>query len=224
MNKLYIIILVIALNSCNGNSDKKANDSSLINSRDTTKSNKTKASNYSRKAVDSLIRAGVINQDDLPLLPPSQSEEREKLKKEYDQIKVIDSTFISNNDTLHFHLKYYCLKDSNLVIPKIYDLDDKNPKEFVTHPFVADILLINNGHTILEKQFKASDFDPFFEDDFGGNLKKFGSVLGFHFLKRNKDKNRIILIFSYSIPVTDLGIALYLIILKNGSYKVVENI
>ena len=180
-------------------------------------------SNYSKKAVDSLIRAGVISKDDLNL-PQLQSEERERLKKEYDKIKVIDSTFISDKDTLHFHLKYYCLKDSNLVIPKFYDTDNKIPKEFITHPFVADISLKNNGHTVLNKQFKASDFAPFFEDNFGGNLKKYGSLLPFQLSKENKDKNRILLTFSYSIPVTDLGIGLYLIIYRNGSYKVVENL
>jgi hypothetical protein len=222
MNKVYIIFLALALNSCSGNSCKKANDS-LLNSRYFTKSNKTKPSNYGKKSIDSLIRAGVISQDDLNL-PPLQSEERERLKKEYDKIKVIDSTFINDKDTLLFHLKYYCLKDSNLVIPKFYDTEDKIPKEFITHPFVADISLTNNGHTVLNRQFKASDFAPFFVDNFGGNFKKYGSLLPFQLTKRNKDKNRIVLTFSYSIPVTDLGISLYLIIFKNGSYKVVENL
>jgi len=221
MNKLFIIVLVLALDGCNSKSDRKTIDSSLINSHEVAKPSKTRGSKYSKKAVDSLIRAGVISQDDLA--PPSQSEERERLKKGYDKIKIIDSSFISNNDTLHFHLKYYCLKDSNLVIPKFYDFDEKNPKEFVTHPFVADISLTRNKHTVLNKQFKASDFYPFFKDNFGGNLKKYGSLLELNFLKRNNNENRIVLDFSIAIPTTDLGTGLVLMIQKNGDYKIVEN-
>ncbi len=223
MKKSLIVIMLCSLMSCNSKMDKKASDSSLTSNSDTTKFNKKKSSNYSKKAVDSLIRAGVISQEDLPLAPPSQNEERERLKKEYDQIKVIDSNFISNNDTLHFHLKYYCLKDSNLVIPKFYDSDEKDQKDFVTHPFVADISLIRNRVTVLNKQFKASDFDRFFVDNFGGNLKKYGSMLELHFLKKNKDKSRVVLACSIAIPTTDIGTGMFLIISKNGDYKIVEN-
>jgi len=170
-----------------------------------------------------MSRVEAIDPDSIPVLPPSQAEERERLKKTYDLVKTIDSTFISNNDILHFHLKYYCLKNINLVEPKAYDPDTKHPKEFVTHPFVFDIALTHNSEVVLNRLFKASDLNLFFEDTFGGNLKKYGSLLMPKLAKRNKDKSRVVIDCPIAIPATDIGIGMFLIISKNGSYTFVEN-
>jgi hypothetical protein len=158
----------------------------------------------------------------VPVAPPSQDEERERLSKTYDDVKTIDSTFIGNSDTLHLHLKYYCLKNIDLLVPKHYDLNEKNPKDFLTHPFVANILLINKKDTVLNKQFKADDFYPFFKDNFGGGLKKYGSLGLPEFSRRNMKKSQIVLYCNISIPVTDLALGLSLIISNDGSYKIVE--
>jgi hypothetical protein len=223
MNKLFLAILLIIFTACNSKQERKSGDSSLTKINDTVKSGNVRSSTYSKKAVDSLIRAGLISPDSIPDAPPSQSEEREKLTKKYDQIETVDSTFISNNDTLHLHIKYYCLKNINLIEPKLYDPDTKTPKEFVTHPFAADILLIHNSDTVLKKQFKASDLNPFFTDNFGGDLKKYGSLLSMpEFARKNKDQSRIVLDFPIAIPATDLGLGQFLIISKNGDYKFAE--
>jgi hypothetical protein len=108
------------------------------------------------------------------------------------------------------------------MVPKTYQSDEKNPHAFITHPFASTVLLIHNRDTVLNREFKASDFNPFFEDNFGGNLKKYGSILMLpEFSKKNKDKDQIALIYSIAIPVTDIG--MYLLITKNGNYKIVEN-
>lgn len=153
-------------------------------------------------------------------LPPSQADERERLSKTYDDIKITDSVFLIDNDTLHFHMKYYCLKNINLTIPKGYDENEKNQKDFVTHPFVADILVTKGNDTILSKEFRASDFYSSFIDPFGGNLKKYGSIIDPRLSKQNKDKNYIDVRCSISIPTTDLGLGLSLIIDKKGGYKI----
>lgn len=221
--KISIVLLLIALASCNGKSQQKSTDSPSTKKDDVTKSNKIKGSSYSKKAVDSLIHAGLLNPDSIPIAPPTQAEERERLSKTYDDVKIIDSTFTANNDTLHFHLKYYCLKNIDLIEPKLYDPDLKKPKAFITHPFVSHIVLINNRDTVLKKQFKASDFNPFFKDNFGGSLKKYGSIMMPNLSKNNMDKSRIVVHYPITIPATDIGIGVFLIIAKNGSYKVAEN-
>jgi hypothetical protein len=159
INHVFIVLLLIAFNSCNGKSKEKSIDSSLTKINDTTKSNKIKDSINRRKAIDSEMLLG--NRPDSEQATPSSAQERERLIKKYDQITIIDSIFVINNDTLHFHLKYYCLKNSNLVISKSYYTDEKNPKDFLTHEFVSEVLLINKRDTVLSKQFKASDFTPF---------------------------------------------------------------
>ena len=39
-------------------------------------------------------------------------------------------------------------------MPKNYQADMTPPEPFKTHPFVTDIVLVNNGDTVLNKQFK----------------------------------------------------------------------
>lgn len=210
-------LLLIAFASCRSKTQRKDMDSALVS--DTTKSKTNNPINKSRSIDFDRFATLPDSVDDTP----TQAEERERLSKTYDDIKIIDSTFISNNDTLHFHLKYYCLKNIDLLEPKPYDPDRQNPKEFLTHPFVSNISLIHNRDTVLNKQFKADDLNPFFEDNFGGALKKYGSLMMPKLARRNKDKSRIVLDYPIAIPATDIGIGMFLIISKNGNYRFVEN-
>lgn len=153
-------------------------------------------------------------------MPPTQAEERKRLAGTYDNILVIDTVIASGNERLQLHVKHYCLKDSSLIIPKRYDDESAKPADFVTHPFVSDMVLINGKDTVLNKQFTAKDFYPFFNDPFVGNLKKYGSLLEPRVSHRSDNNNNIIITYSLSIPTTDLGIPVELNISKNGSYKI----
>jgi len=216
LHGLILLGFLIAFYSCGGNAKTESNDSL----RKKGNSGKAKPTVYNKKAVDSLIRAGVISPDSLPDLPPTQAEERKRISKSYDDVKVIDSIFIVGSDTLHFYSKRYCLKNSNIVVPKSYDSERNNPTAFVTHPFATDILLLRDKDTVMNKQFRAGDFNPYYVDKWGGNLKKYGSILDIGLDRRNKDRNRIIVDVSLSIPSTDIGSGVYLIIKKDGSYRI----
>ncbi|GAA3977648.1 hypothetical protein [Mucilaginibacter dorajii] len=217
-NSLVIMLAFVLLAACKGKPGSVTADS-LSKKNDSAKLKKATVSNYSKKTVDSLVRVGAISPDSLPDVPPSQSEEREALKLAYDRVETIDTVLICQKDTLHFHSKRYCLKDVKLVEPKLYDPDEQHPKEFVTHPFVADIWLAHNKDTVLKRQFKAADFNPAYRDNFGGNLKKYGSIIDLYLEHQNRDKKRVVVSFSIAIPATDLGINMYLIIDKKGGYK-----
>jgi len=206
--KLFTVVLVIGTIGCNANSQRQASHSSLELKTDSLTS-KAKAGSDINKP------------DEVADLPPTIAEEQELLAKTYDQIKTIDSTFINASDTLHFCLTYYCLKKDSLVVSKHYNTE-KSSKDFVTHPFASNILLVHNGDTVLKKQFQASDFTPFFQDNFGGSLKKNGSMLMPYLSRKNKDKKRIVVICGISIPSTDIGVGLFLVIDKNGHYEIVQ--
>jgi hypothetical protein len=219
MNKIWVVLVLIFTCSCDSQSNKKSTDFSSMKSGDSIKSYKNASG---KKPVDSLPDTFSPDSADLP---PSQTEEREKLKTKYNETKIIDSAIITNNlDTLHLFLKYYCLKNVDLVVPPNYDLDHKLPTEFVTHPFVTYVRLIHNRDTVLSRTFQASDFNPYFADKFGGNLKKSGSILMLpDFFKGNKDKNQIVLIYSIAIPATDIGIGMFFTLSKDGRFKITEN-
>lgn len=215
MKRLFLILLVLTLfTNCKQQPSPPGTGDSLLKKD-------VNGSAYNKQTVDSMIRVGAISPDSLPDLPPTQDEERERIRKEYNKAKLIDTVFIAGSDSLHFHSKFYCLKDHKLVVPQYYDTN-KNKKEFVTHPFVVDLWLSKGKDTVLKRQFKASDFNPFFKDNFGGSLKQYGNILDFNLSKRGFENRQIVLNVSLSIPTTDLGTGLYLIIDKKGTYKIVE--
>jgi hypothetical protein len=204
MNKLFLVFLALALASC-GDSGVK-----IAKVKDST------------RHIDSIMAAADRPDDEQET--PSLVEERERISKSYDNIQLIDTLLMSGKDTLRLHLKYYCLKSGTLVIPKKYEVDEKKPENFITHEFATDILLIANSDTILNKQFKATDFNSFFEDPFAGNLKKYGSVIDLPGLStKDIGKGIITLHYSIAIPTTDLGIGLTLAIRKDGTYKAFAN-
>jgi len=206
---VYLFLIALLLASC-GNSNNATSDASLN---------------------DSLEKQRLINEQmargDRPEeaeSPPTQAEERKRFIERYNDVETIDTALVVGGDVLKFYLKYYCLKDSVILVPKQYQMNMNPPEPFKTHPFVTDIVLVNNGDTVLNKQFEASDFSPFFQDNFVGNLKKYGSILDVPgFSRRNKDKDQIVLNYSLAIPATDIGIGMYLIIDKTGEYKILEN-
>nr|WP_294950451.1 hypothetical protein [uncultured Mucilaginibacter sp.] len=204
MNKIIAFFIIALLVSC-GNNVKET-------SRDVTNSDTVKPAMNVKVASDSIGPAS----DDIP---PSQAEERKRLETTYDNIQVIDSVFDNGKERISLRVKYYCLKDSDIVIPKRY-YDAENPTDFITHPFVSDILLINGRDTVLNKQFTAKDFQPFFKDPFVGALKKYGGLLA-PSISGTSTRDNFIVYYSLSIPVTDLGIPVKIIIQKNGRYNIV---
>ncbi len=207
---------------CNLNSKNQSADSSLIKTGDSSKiPNQASDTNGEGKDTNQMdLVSGTDSIDDTP----TPAEERKRLSRTYNDLKVIDTTFInSDGDSLHFHLKYYCLKSDTIVVPSTYVLDEKPPHDYTTYGFASNVLLINNHDTVLNKQFKASIFNPYFQDNFGGNLKKYGSILMPELSKRNKDPNLVVLIFYIAIPATDISTGVFLVISKSGNYKILEN-
>ena len=200
MKRLIFVLVFITIVGCNSESAKKSLDTVLTNKKETSS-----------------------DADSLADLPPSQAQDRERLSRSYDDVKRVDSIFINGADTLKFHMKYYCLKNIDLIIPKFYEEPGENDKKAMdvsTHPFVFDIVLVSNRDTVLNKNFDVKGFDPFFKDNFGGGLKKYGTIIEPYLSRQRKDKNQITVGFSISIPTTDLGIGMKLILDKSGNYQI----
>jgi predicted nucleotidyltransferase len=111
-------------------------------------------------------------------------------------------------DSFKVHLKYYCLKDSAIKVPKelvyMYKLDS-----FVTHNFVTRVRIERNGVSILEKTIHKEEFDKFLYPEW-----KQYSVLRDPSLEL---KNNLIEISnSISIPLTDLGVLTSILVDRDG--------
>jgi hypothetical protein len=212
LNNIFLLIMMILFISCSNNT---------VQNDGMSKTNKIKDSINKQKVIDQQMAKGDQPNDEQET--PTPAEERKKLINQYDRVETIDTTIVNGNDKLKLFVKYYCLKDSIIAVPKTYQFDEKKPQGFITHPFTSNILLTRNGDTVLNKQFKARDFNPFFQDNFGGNLKKYGSILMPELSRNNKDKTQIVLSYSIAIPATDIGKGMNVIISKNGKYRISEN-
>jgi len=149
---------------------------------------------------------------------PSQKEEKRRIESSYNQTQSVDTVLIINRKNYRLILSYYCLKDSILTVPAAYDLENHPPHQWKTHPFTTSVLFLKGQDTLLNREFRASNFYPFFKDNFGGNLKRSGSIL-MPSVSYNAH-NSVRLNYSISIPASDISVGMSLIIESDGSYKI----
>ena len=89
----------------------------------------------------------------------------------------------------------------------------KRHKDFVTHNFVSDLIVITNKDTILKKHITKATFKSLLDT----TLNKYATLL-YPTLDIKNDSIRIH--YSISIPVTDLGIGANLEFDKKGNYVI----
>lgn len=154
-------------------------------------------------------------------LSSTQAVEIERIKEKYSITEYLDTTVNIQGKELRLVLKYYCLRDSILIIPADYMLETGTA--FTTHPFATDVILMNDIDTMLNVSLKASDFNPYFDDQFGGNLKKYGSILGLPDLSANRlERGELLILFPLAIPATDLGKGMWLALDNEGNYNIYD--
>jgi len=201
---LYLGIVLFILSGCDEhhatkNSSNTANDSVQ----------KQKAGDPKKIAKDQ-------PEDDDP--EPTYDEVKADLLGTYNKVENIEKTVVDGKDTLLLHCKYYCLHDSSLIIPANYDWSGKGKKEFITHNFASQIVLIKNKDTLLNKTFKKVDF----KNALYAQLQKYAIMFSPDYGGYNKTKGEFAIDYSVSIPLTDVGVPAYIVIDKNGKYKVLD--
>jgi hypothetical protein len=140
---------------------------------------------------------------------------REEYISNYKKIELIDTSFIDKNgDNIHFISKYYCTFDKSLKIPKDYVWEDTS-KNFITHNYANDLLVVINNDTVFNKTIHKNEFKNHLEN----HLKKYAVIMSPKF----EYDNKIILRYSLSIPITDLGTSATLTIKKNGKYIITND-
>jgi hypothetical protein len=209
MNKILIGLLSIALlTSCNGTSPNKINKDSL--------SQKIADSIKRKKAIDSTMATSARPDNEQDGL--SFDAVKSDLLSSYNKIDHIDTVVIIGKDSLKIHEKYYCLHDSALIIPKKYLWGGDKSKDFVTHNFVSNIMVIKNRDTIINKTFKKSDFNGVINPE----EKQYAILFAPGFTGYKKQYDGVIFGYSISIPLTDVGVPAFILINKNGNYRILD--
>ena len=198
MRKLFMcVVVLIGLCNCHSNADKKV-----------------KA--VDQPQADSFVS---VNDFDSPDETPTQSEERERIIADYGITQHLDTTINIQGQNLRLFLRYYCLLDSVIIVPKSYE---DNGIEFQTHPYASDLILMNGIDTLLNMHLKASDFSAYFDDVFGGNLKKFGSIKMPSLYSERLKSGELIVHYPLWIPATDIGKGMGLALNKEGKYRIID--
>jgi hypothetical protein len=119
------------------------------------------------------------------------------------------------DENLKVYGKYYCLFDSAIVVPGKYNLDDTT-KNFRTHNFAEDVIIISNSDTILKKTITKKDF----ADKLSQYLKDYAVIFEPKFEGYDSNTDMFDFDFSVSIPLTDIGQPMILSLKRNGQVSV----
>jgi|GEM_PF-1305029 len=131
---------------------------------------------------------------------------RKKFIDSYDQISQIDTFGIIQGDTLHIHLKHYCLKDSAIQIPKEYIFDKQIPK-FTTHNFAAE-LTISSKQDTSSLMINKDSFIKYVRHEVENDIVKYGVLQDPRYRGIDAKEQLVKVEFTWIIPVTDVGFPL----------------
>ena len=140
-----------------------------------------------------------------------QVDAREDLIASYEKPVFIDTFFVDNGKRLEVLFHYWCTMDSGIIVPAKYNFDIN--RDFVTHNFTSDLVVLFDKDTLFEKPITKSTFDTLLES----SLKKYATLLYPGFTIKN---DSIEIHYSISIPVTDVGIGVNIKFDKNGKYVI----
>jgi len=203
-NLLYLGIMLFIFWGCSGRRSGKI---------DTQTANDSVGK---QKVSDPNKMAASQPEDDDP--EPGYDEVKADLLSTYNKVENIDKTIIDGSDTLLLHCKYYCLHDSSLVIPAKYDWSGGGKKEFITHNFASQIILVKNKDTLLNKTFKKVDFNNVLYTQ----LQKYAIMFSPAYGGFNKERGEFAIDYSVTIPLTDVGVSACISVDKNGKYRVLD--
>lgn len=145
---------------------------------------------------------------------PSAKQVMAELTDEDNKIQVIDSTVLLGLDTFSIKLTHKCIHDSGVIVPVKY-LKPYGLKEFITHNFVSDILVKRNDSVVVNRVVSKHDFGKVEEE----NLLKYGILILPYIEKVDKEKQQITIAYSLSIPLTDVGQSVRVIVNKDGTLE-----
>jgi hypothetical protein len=175
--------------------------------------NKLTVNSYTTKEtqtpIDTLKSSATVDtstEDDNP-----QIEARKDLIASYNKPLLIDTFFVANGKKLKVLFRYWCTMDSSILVPAQYNFDTN--KDFRTHGFISDLVVLSTQDTLFRKQITKSTFDSLIDI----SLKKYATLL---FPDFSIENDSIKIDYSITIPATDVGKGVYIKFGKNGNYRI----
>lgn len=134
--------------------------------------------------------------------------------KKYNDTVMLDTSFNYKEKEIKVSFVHYCLHDSSIVVPDKY-INTYGIREFRTHNFQSCLKIRENGKIIVDTIINKSFFDKEIFDE----ERKYAALLypNLHF-----EKEKLVIDYSVSIPLTDVGVGVSVNINYEGMMKVVK--
>ena len=158
--------------------------------------NSPKASRYTDK------RSKEVEDSEMEL-----AEIRRDYERLYHRPVIMDTAFLWRDTTYFLHFEHYAKMDSGIKVPSNYNFDIS--REFITHNFESKLIVTRDSDTVLNEKITKQTF----KNDLTPELASYGTLL-YPILQIQADN--IILHYSLSIPVTDIGMGVGHGFLING--------
>ena len=164
-------------------------------------------------SIDKNYPAG--GKDSADEVTPSLSEILKECLANYRVVTTVDTTFATDSGALQIHLRHFCAYDSGITLPNTYT-KMFGLKSFATHNFITDVILTLNGRPVYVGRVTRDDFLPLVD----GTLKKYGSLIGIsRRLQPSRSGLGVVLSYSFSIPLTDVGREVSIDLEPNGARR-----
>lgn len=144
---------------------------------------------------------------------PNLNEVRREFIKSYNQPIEVDTFFVVENKKFKLILKHYCTHDSALIVPAKYNFDTN--KDFRTHNFKSDLVLISGDDTVFKKAIDKKLFNKLLNPE----EISYGTLL---YPNVYLEDDSIGVQYSLSIPATDVGQPVNIKIDTVGNYRVFQ--
>ena len=163
------------------------------------------------------------NKDSLPKLQPnsknqvsSEDEITPDLSETIDQYNKylsegsgLDTVITLGLDSFNIILKHYSRNDSSISVPTQY-VGIYGIEQFVSSAFQSHLIVLKNGKPFINKKIEKKDFNFLLDE----SLQKFGVLLYPYISICN---NKIEIHYSITIPLTDVGVNVKLVLLNDGT-------
>ena len=143
--------------------------------------------------------------------------EIEELNLRYKNPIVFDTIIQFNEDKIKIEYNYYCLIDSQYKIPKNYYFDE-SIQELNAYQFVVDLKMSLNGKYLFNQIISNDEIIK--KTDLSKDLIEYGTIYTFDFTGFNNKDRVFEFDISFSIPITDIGVGIKLLIDMEGNYRI----
>ena len=151
-----------------------------------------------------------LQSEDQEFENPDLVQIRKEFISSYEKVVEFDTSYYNSGRKIEFRFRHYCKRDSSILIPARYNFDTNAP--FRTHNFESWIQVISGSDTVLDQRVDKSYFSSYLDT----SLKAYAVL----FPSLSFKDSLLDISYSISIPVTDVGIGLSLIVNEKGAIQI----